>query len=347
MSTGSKNIVICLDGTGNQLRASGSTNVVRFFEMLDLSDSTKQIAYYDPGVGTFSARGAWSPPARWFSRILGLAVGSGLRSNLAEAYSYLIEHWQPGDRVFVFGFSRGAYTARALAGLLHEPGLLRPGSENLVQYVVSAYTRKATDWPELRRYARTFCSKSQYDDFSIPIEFLGVWDTVKAAGLLRWELRWPFTRQVPNVVKAWHAVSIDEKRRPYEEYLVMPKGNQPVLTEAWFAGVHSDVGGTFEDDPKLAEIALKWIADGALESGLLLRAETYLRTCAVDPMHANGRVHRMGWIWALLTYRRRKVPPDARVHASVRSRCTTDPNYRKRIPRDIRWEDEQWTKLRM
>ncbi|MEV6333125.1 DUF2235 domain-containing protein [Nocardia vinacea] len=346
MSTG-KNIVICLDGTGNQVRASGSTNVVRLFEMLDLSDATKQIAYYDPGVGTFSSQGAWTPPARWFSRVLGLAVGSGLRSNLAEAYSYLIEHWQAGDRVFVFGFSRGAYTARALAGLLHEPGLLRPGSENLVQYVVSAYTRKTTNWPELRRYARTFCSKSADGDFSIPIEFLGVWDTVKAAGLLRWELKWPFTRQVPNVVKAHHAVSIDEKRRPYEEYLVTPKGNRPMLTEAWFAGVHSDVGGTFEDDPKLAEIALKWITDAALEAGLLLHARTYLDTCAIRPEHANGSVHRMGWIWALLTYRRRKVPAGARVHASVRSRCESDATYGKRIPRDVMWEDEQWTKLRI
>ncbi|MFI6367079.1 DUF2235 domain-containing protein [Nocardia sp. NPDC050630] len=346
MSSG-KNIIICLDGTGNQVRASGCTNVVRLFEMLDLSDATKQIAYYDPGVGTFSAQGAWTPPARWFSRVLGLAVGSGLRSNLAEAYSYLIAHWHPGDRVFIFGFSRGAYTARALAGLLHEPGLLRPGSENLVQYVVSAYTRKTTNWPELRRYARTFCSKTNDGGFSIPIEFLGVWDTVKAAGLLRWELKWPFTRQVPNVVKAHHAVSIDEKRRPYAEYLVTPKGNRPILTEAWFAGVHSDVGGTFEDDPKLAEIALKWITDGALEAGLLLRAGAYLETCAISLDHASGSVHRMGWIWALLTYRRRKVPASARVHASVRSRCESDTTYGKRIPRDVIWEDEQWTKLRI
>ncbi|QVI19325.1 DUF2235 domain-containing protein [Nocardia tengchongensis] len=342
-STG-KNIVICLDGTGNQLRATGSTNVVRLFEMLDLSNPAEQIAFYDPGVGTFSARGAWSPPARWLSRMLGLAVGSGLRSNLAEAYTYLIEHWRPGDRVYVFGFSRGAYTARALAGLLHEPGLLRPGSQNLVQYVVSAYTRKATNWPELRRYARAFCSKTPDGEFSIPIEYLGVWDTVKAAGLFRWDLHWPFTRQIPNVARVRHAVSIDEKRRPYEQYLVIPKGQRPVLDEAWFAGVHSDVGGTFEDDPRLAEIALKWITDGAIEAGILLKAHSYQDICTLSVEHANGRVHRMGWIWALLTYRHRRIPADARVHASVRDRCEADANYGKRIPREVRWEDEQWTK---
>ncbi|APB01266.1 DUF2235 domain-containing protein [Nocardia seriolae] len=339
-----KNIVICLDGTGNQVRANGNTNVVCVFEMLDLSDPARQIAYYDPGVGTFSARGAWTPIARWFSRILGLAFGNGLRTNLAEAYTYLIEHWRPGDRVFIFGFSRGAYTARALAGLLHEPGLLRPGSENLVQYIVSAYTRKTTDWDELHQYTNAFCSKSADGRFSIPVEFLGVWDTVKAAGLLRWALHWPFTRQVPNVAKAFHAVSIDEKRRPYREYLVLPRSERTVLTETWFAGVHSDVGGTFVDDPKLARIALKWMADGALDAGVLLRADAYRKNCALATADASGRVHDMGWIWALLTYRHRTVPPGARVHASVRARCETDSRYRRRIPADARWEDEQWTK---
>ncbi|MFD8103197.1 DUF2235 domain-containing protein [Nocardia fluminea] len=344
--TKAKNIVICLDGTGNQLRASRSTNVVRLFEMLDLGDPATQIAYYDPGVGTFSAQGAWSPLARRLSKLMGLAFGSGLRANLAEAYTYLIQHWQPGDRIYIFGFSRGAYTARALAGLLHQPGLLRPGSENLVQYVVSAFTRKKIDWPELHRYAQAFCVQAD-GRYSIPIHFLGVWDSVKAAGLLRWELKWPFTRQVPNVRTARHAVSIDEKRRPYEEYLVEPKGRTPVLTEVWFAGVHSDVGGTFDDDPRLAEIALKWIADGAHDAGLHLVPEAYRKTCTLTLEHANGIVHRMGGLWALLTYRRRTIPAGARVHASVNPRYEGDARYRKRIPNDVVWEAEEWTKPRM
>src|SRR5689334_23057934 len=92
-----KNIVVCLDGTGNQLKARGSTNVVRLFEMLDLSDPAKQIAYYDPGVGTFSAQGAWTPAARAISRTMGLVVGTGMRQNLAEAYTYLMTAWEPGD----------------------------------------------------------------------------------------------------------------------------------------------------------------------------------------------------------------------------------------------------------
>ena len=122
----SKNIVICLDGTGNEVKAKGATNILKIVELLDLSDPTKQIVYYDPGVGTFAAPSAWSWAARTLSRLGGLALGHGIRQNLGEAYTFLMNTWQPGDKVFVFGFSRGAYTARALCGMLYRVGLLRP-----------------------------------------------------------------------------------------------------------------------------------------------------------------------------------------------------------------------------
>jgi uncharacterized protein (DUF2235 family) len=250
-----KNIVVCLDGTGNQLKARGSTNVVRIFEMLDLSDPTKQVAYYDPGVGTFSAQGAWTPAARAVSRTMGLAIGNGMRQNLGEAYAYLMAAWEPGDQVYVFGFSRGAYTARALAGMLYRVGLLRPGCENLVQYAVNVYARnrgrdaelsRDEGWKQIDRFSSAF-ARTTNQTRAIPITFIGIWDSVKAAGILGWDLSWAYTRQLPNASAVWHAVSIDEKRRPYREYLVEPKGRKPVLNETWFAGVHSDIGGTFED----------------------------------------------------------------------------------------------------
>jgi uncharacterized protein (DUF2235 family) len=345
-----KNIVVCLDGTGNQLKAKGSTNVVRLFEMLDLSDPATQVAYYDPGVGTFSAHGAWSPPARAVSRVIGLAIGSGMRENLGEAYRYLMATWEPGDQLYIFGFSRGAYTARALTGMLYRVGLLRPGCENLVQYAVSVYARnRGTDadlsgdegWERIDRFSAAF-ARTTNRSRAIPITFVGVWDTVKAAGILGWDLTWPYTLQLPNAATVWHAVSIDEKRRPYREYLVKPKGDKPALNQTWFAGVHSDVGGTFEDDPRLADISLKWIADGAMAAGLQLKPRTYKNRCTLTPAHALGRIHRMGWIWALTTYRTRTVPQGARVHASVRSRLEQEPAYRRRVPSDADWEDELW-----
>jgi uncharacterized protein (DUF2235 family) len=344
-----KNIVMCLDGTGNQLKARGNTNVVRLYQMLDLHDPAVQIAYYDPGVGTFSATGAWTLPARKFSRLLGLAFGSGLRTNLAEAYTYLMHHYEAGDRIYLFGFSRGAYTARALAGLLKAVGLLRPGSENLVPYAISVYAKSRNwtedDWDQLHRFADAFSRKVD-ERTGVPVHFMGLWDSVKAAGLLRWNLRWLHTRRIPNVGRLRHAVAIDEKRRPYEEYLVLPPKKPgapgPLIEQVWFAGVHSDVGGTFDDDPKLPTIALKWIVDGALDSQLLLKKGAYAKHFTLDSGHALGTIHRMGAVWALLTYRHRRVPEDAGVHSSVRLRIESDAGYGRRIPRSVTWADKDW-----
>jgi uncharacterized protein (DUF2235 family) len=338
----SKNVVMCLDGTGNQVEARSSTNVVRLYEMLDLSDPTTQVAYYDPGVGTFGAQGAWTSAGRASSKLLGLAFGTGIRENLAEAYTFLMRHWEPGDRVFVFGFSRGAFAARALAGLVHRAGVFREGSENLVQYLVANYTGHRgdwtdDDWKQIDAMSTAFASTNNASR-SVPVEFLGLWDTVRAAGILRRSMTWPYTRQLPNVAHAWHAVSIDEKRRSYREYLIKAT-EKTTVNETWFAGVHSDVGGTFVGDSRLAEIALKWMVDGARGRGLLVRDRAYRRACAVDPDHADGAVHRMGWIWALLGYRRRTLPSGARVHTSVRKR-TTPPDHH--IPDDVVWEDETW-----
>jgi uncharacterized protein (DUF2235 family) len=341
-----KNLVICLDGTGNQVKAKGNTNVVRLYEMLDLSDPARQIAYYDPGVGTFSAAGAWTPLGRRLSRLLGLAFGSGMRTNLAEAYTYLMGHYEPGDRIHVFGFSRGAYTARALVGMLKAVGLMRPGMENLVPYAVSVYARNKDwtrqDWDQLHHFAGAF-SNAVEGRVGISVAYLGIWDSVKAAGVLRWNLRWPYTRQIPNVAHVRHAVSVDEKRRPYREYLVTPgDGRRPapgLVEQVWFAGVHSDVGGTFDDDPRTATVALKWIVDGALDAGVLLKEGAYAREVTLVPEDALGRIHRMGRVWALLTYRRRRLPADAQVHASVRAR---EARYRDRIPSTALWADTDW-----
>ncbi|MET8027228.1 DUF2235 domain-containing protein [Streptomyces avermitilis] len=343
------NLVVCLDGTGNQLKAKGNTNVIRLYEMLDLADPERQIAFYDPGVGTFSAAGAWTPVSRRLSKLFGLAFGSGIKTNLAEAYTYLMSHYTPGDRIYIFGFSRGAYTARALVGMLRTIGLMRPGMENLVPYAVSVYaknkdwTRK--DWDQLHHFAGAF-SNAVDGRIGIPVHYLGIWDSVKAAGVLRWNLRWPYTRQLPNVQRIRHAVSIDEMRRPYREYLVTAgdkKQTGPASVEqVWFAGVHSDVGGTFDDDPRLPTVSLKWVVDGALAAGLRVQAGAYAREVSLEPGHALGEVHRMGRIWALLTYRHRRVPPDAHVHASVRARLAGDPDYADRIPATAVWADSDW-----
>jgi uncharacterized protein (DUF2235 family) len=337
----SKRIVLCFDGTANQIGAGNLTNVAKLFEMLDKNDPTSQIAYYDPGVGTLAPAHTSLPST--LVLLFEQAFGIGLKHNVAEGYRYLMQHWRPGDAVYIFGFSRGAYTARALAGMLLRPGLLRPGSENLLPYAVEKYAinRYFTpdEYDKWAEFARAFCwrteneplfatirqnSPNQVWHYAIPVAYLGVWDTVKAAGFLRFgNLRWPYTRSLPNVARIRHAVSIDEQRRPYREYLVErhPLG----LQERWFAGVHADVGGTFPDH-RLATISLKWVTDGVVGE-LAIDPEAYEQACTVADDFADAPIHNNGKFWYLVGRRKRPIGPDALVHPSVLVRRRDNPGY--------------------
>ena len=378
----SRNLVVCLDGTGNHPKDATGTNVEIVFSLLDLSDPRKQVAYYDPGVGTFAASGAWTPLSRAASRASGLLFGVGLRQNLGEAYDWVIDHYQPGDRIFIFGFSRGAYTARALAGLLDKVGVLHPGADNLVPFAVSQYAFPAGRWsPNSARkqkfpwsqwrtqrlgrrtksrfgalrhlsdvYAREVAPDAENEHIrSVPVAYLGLWDTVKAGGVLGWDLYWPGTSKLSRVVKGRHALSIDEKRRPYRVIHVADeavKGGR--IEEAWFAGVHSDVGGTFpkakgDTFEKLSRIPLKWIVEGAVVQGLLVKDEVYSRRLSVVPANAKGTIHTMPAVWGLLTYSRRRIHAGDGVHSSVLDRVA-DPgmDYRPALPSDCRAIDPTW-----
>jgi uncharacterized protein (DUF2235 family) len=338
-----KRIVICFDGTANQIGAGNLTNVAKIFEMVEKDDPASQLAYYDPGVGTLAPASDHWAVTRTLSLLFEQAFGIGLKDNVAQAYRYLMQHWRPGDAIYVFGFSRGAYTARALAGMLVRPGLMRPGSENLLGYAIEKYAINGefskTQHAEWDEFGRAFCwhtdreplfatvhqrDPEQVSQYAVPIAYLGLWDTVKAAGFLGFgSLEWPYTRSLPNVARIRHAVSIDERRRPYREYLVErhPQG----LEERWFAGVHADVGGTFPDH-RLATIALKWVTDGIV-GDLALDAAAYQRQCAVAEDFADAPIHDNGKLWYLVGRRRRPMGPDALVHPSVLVRRRDNPSY--------------------
>lgn len=346
-----KNIVVCLDGTGNEVKATGRSNVVKLFEVLDLRDPERQVGYYDPGVGTFASPSAWSPPARFISRMGGLALGNGMRQNLGEAYRYLMNVWQPDDRVFVFGFSRGAYTARALAGMVHRIGLLRPGSEHLVPYAVSVYARRRGDsdlsgdkgWDRMDVFSEALARTIQGRSRSLPIHFMGLFDTVKAANILGRDLKWPYTRSLPNVRRVRHAVSINEKRRPYREYLIDPDADhENDLRETWFAGVHSDIGGSFPEDSRLGNITLRWVIDAAESADLVLREKAVAARCSLTASDAVGRIHANNPMWVLATFRTRPVPARALVHGSVRDRLTLERKFRPHIPSTVQWDLASW-----
>lgn len=287
-----------------------------------------------------------------------MLFGAGLRHNLGEAYPYLMATYEPGDRIFLFGFSRGAYTVRALAGMLELCGIFRPGSENLVPYAVSEYAKQGEkreeDWRLLRKYARMHGRPLALDGTELrdkdhaPVHFMGIWDTVKAAGHLWRQLRWPYTRELPHVGVVRHAVSLDEKRRPYMEYLVedpdpahcIPPSQD--LQEVWFAGVHSDVGGVSEREPRLSDLPMKWMAEEAVQAGLLVRRRPYAAVQRVTEAEATGRIHQMNRLWALLGTRRRRPPEGAKIHASVRRRIELDQGYAARLPARPVFVDEEW-----
>jgi hypothetical protein len=129
-----KNVVLCCDGTANEFTRD-KTSVVKLFYTL-VHDSPGQRTYYHPGLGTMEATGAITMTARKVTKLLGKAIGYGLEADIRDAYVFLMHHFEQGDRVFFFGFSRGAYTVRAVAALLHMYGLIRPGNEPLVPYAI-------------------------------------------------------------------------------------------------------------------------------------------------------------------------------------------------------------------
>ena len=329
-----KNIVICLDGTANEPEGR-QTNVARMYDVAPEATGV-QVSYYDPGVGTMGSRSAVTRVGKTLTRVGGLALGHGVGTNIEEAYRYLIGTWEPGDRIYIFGFSRGAYTARALAGLLRTVGMLKPSAENLIPYALKLYTsgKKGTEfWDNVTDWNASF-GHSQFDRFAKPVHFLGVWDTVKFVGSLNVigrfrQAKWPFTRNVDAVVHARHAVSIDEKRRTYREYLFdtedLADANRD-LRELWFAGVHSDVGGGF-DEGELADIALEWMVAEAAAQGLQVDSARYLHHLGVPFGTALPQGHALGpahpakiWWWPLGGWRRRPIPSGADVHLSVQHR---------------------------
>jgi uncharacterized protein (DUF2235 family) len=294
-----RNLVLSFDGTSNQFGPE-NTNVVRLAQAIE-RDPARQLLYYDPGVGTLPEPGFVTKIGKWLSDVMGLAFGAGLTWKVGEAYSYLMDFWEPGDRVFLFGFSRGAYTARVLAGLLHSLGLLPRGNQNLLPYVMRLFkaVRKDIQPPPLspsggdsgvrKPEQQVDKSDSEYwklcdqfrwtfarpvpggsDDRRFRVHFVGLWDTVSSVGWIWEPVHFPFTATNPSIDVIRHAVSVDERRQFFRQNLMYPTHGQD-LQEHWFAGVHADVGGGYPTvDSGLWRLPFQWMLDEAGKAGLLI-----------------------------------------------------------------------------
>lgn len=261
-----KNIVVCCDGTGNEFGDTNS-NVVKLHSVLE--NSPAQATYYHPGLGTMGSRLALTRLARWWTKVLGLAFGYGLMDNLSDAYIFLMNEFEPGDQVFLFGFSRGAYTVRALAAFLHMFGLIRRGNDGLVPYAIRRFKGKVKGQQTFdiaKRFKQTFTIECK-------THFIGVWDTVSSVGWIYDPLKLPYTAHNPDIAIGRHAISIDERRCAFRQNLWQFDPNQD-SKQVWFAGVHCDVGGGYaEAESGLSKITLAWMLREAKTAGLAVDAK--------------------------------------------------------------------------
>lgn len=374
-----RTIVILLDGTSNTITEK-RTNILRLYGCLKKTPA--QVVYYDPGVGSIGLPGVWSRRAQSASELWGMATGMGIDDSVKRAYRFLAETYSNGkaeaadeagqtddagkkaasappgrDCICIFGFSRGAYTARMLAGFIHTIGLLERRNLNLLDHAWRAYKRIGerdgeADFAEVNLYERILAPDRP------PIHLLGLFDTVASViepgpGLLPQLRHHAFTVTNRSVAHVRHAVALEERRRMFVP-LLWPEGGthwpqrfQPGSAvaqdarEVWFAGSHGDVGGGWPEAVSgLAKIPLLWMIEQTRALGLdysslmvnrLVRGahdgQPYVAPDARAPM--NDSMNR-GWRCfeylplpvagegpRMTRCRPRRVPAGARIHASV------------------------------
>lgn len=363
-----KNIIICCDGTGNQFGHNNS-NVVKLYSVIE-KEPGKQIAYYDPGVGTNQSAGLSLTLKASMRRIIGLATGYGLYQNVYEAYAYLMENFEPGDQVYLFGFSRGAYTVRVLSGFIKRLGLLEKGCQNLIPYAFNIYSstrQKPIPGTDKMRLDNEIAYKFRAR-FSrkCPIKFLGIWDTVSSIGYFGNWKSYPYTANNSNVDMIRHALAIDERRAFYTQNKLGQNKRGTDIKEVWFAGVHSDVGGSYpEQESGLAKVALQWMLNEAEAVGLKVNTSKYKEIVldhnneALDGPDPNSTLHRSlkgaWWIgeiiprskydyqtrhreWYIPLGRNREIPEAAIIHQSVFQRMEQSAYQPGNLPKDYKVE---------
>lgn len=293
-----KRLIVCCDGTWNRADQENHgepcpTNVVKLAFRVAKRDprDVPQIVHYGQGVGTGNA----------LDRFSGGALGHGLEDNVLEAYRFLVGNYEDGDELFVFGFSRGAYTARSLVGMIRKCGILKRTSVREYRRAVALY-RSAIERPETEA-ARGFRAAHSICAEDVPVKFVGVWDTVGSLGIPLRGLRWLSRRkhqfhdtELSRLVeRAYHALAIDEHRAPFAPTLWADRAKSGQFVEqVWFAGAHSDIGGGYGSS-MLSDMSLAWMMEKAEAAGLSfdLDAPSIFPAPAGDePMPHNSKT---GW----------------------------------------------------
>lgn len=306
-----KNIFICTDGTWNTLTQKhkgifSPTNVAIMSRIIVSSD--EQLVYYDEGVGT----------GGWWDKIKGGVTGAGLNKNIKQAYCFIVDNYQDGDNIILFGFSRGAYTARSLAGLIAKTGILRKKYISNVNEVFKSY-RKEHD---LEQYSENYCHANSQEIF-----FIGVWDTVGSLGipvkglnlLTRQFHKFHNTELSLRVKNAYHAVAIDEKRTTFKPVFwdIKNISNKQTVEQVFFAGVHCNIGGGYAKKG-LSDTTLKWMIGKAQKAITNLKLDNNYIINHIEP-HYDCKLYNSKKWWYFLSHilpHTRKVD-NASKHSSV------------------------------
>lgn len=329
----SKNLVICADGTWNRpeedLDKDFPTNVLRLARAVQprADDERPQHVFYDWGIGSYH------------SRVIGGATGRGIHKNIMDGYRYIVQNYSPGTRLYLFGFSRGAYTVRSLCGLINNCGILKRPHARLIQQAFDHYKRVGPDYAPAGSKSVKF--RKAYSHESWDIHFIGVWDTVGALGvpfslLGLFDSKDEFydTELGGNVRVARHALAIDERRQDFEPTLWQPRDGLD-LRQVWFAGSHSDIGGSYPPDKQgrlASDYALQWMLEEAAAAGLALEPHlpASLKPSPRAPIH-HSRRHIFRFARPLIRpLQIAGIPTE--IHPSVLARVKADSSYRPPNP---------------
>ncbi len=352
-----RKLVILCDGTGNQID-SRQSNVLRLYKLL--KKNKDQRVFYDPGIGAISSTEDW---ARWKANtesVLSLVTGYGLDRNVLTAYQFLSKAYVSGDEIYMFGYSRGAYTVRVLAGFINAVGILHPDQQHLTEYAFKAYKQISEDgqFDSVRQFERILRPQRPV------IRFLGLWDTVSSILVPRSDRFYlparrqlAYTERNPSVQTVCHAVAIDEQRRMFRPYLwregeefwsgpFRPKDPDKIsaqeLKQVWFPGVHSDVGGGYPDDESgLSLLSLEWMIEQLADHLAVNQHAVRKIVTASDPaaiMHDS-----MSLPWAMLEYLPKSVRNREQSHLRSILGCYVPARELRRLPPDaeLHWSVEE------
>jgi uncharacterized protein (DUF2235 family) len=288
-----KRIITCTDGTWNKPGETDDghitqTNVQKIFQLIHKTDAANnivQVKFYDEGVGSEGSK---------LIQIIDGATGDGLDTKILDAYKFIVWNFEPGDELYLFGFSRGAYTARSLAGLIRCCGIVKGYDLTLINKAFSIYRNRDNNTADSDA-ALDFAANNS---FTSRIKFIGVWDTVGAlgipselfAGFDATKYQFHDITLSSTVDNAYHALAIDEHRPQFKPSVWNESPNVKLnninqnLEQVWFTGAHSDVGGGYPETG-LSDIALEWMIEKASNTGLSIQKPDNLKPDYSGTLH--------------------------------------------------------------